>query len=889
MAKPLVDSWGSIPKVDMAIAKLFKRTLVPADNGFVKTNLLQATRQAILEAYIQDYICKRALEEVPAGERGLGIYSPVCFVPKASGDLRMIIDLRLDRQLAEVEREPVDFIDPRKKIPVSEHGTVPFRSPASPNPDSYEDAGAHISICGSSPLGSMAPPSLTIRGPFQMDWQPCRAKLPVLPVLANSVFPQMVVPSFRREVYDPANHDHIDYGCVRSRLGRSPRRHSSSWNLVSSGVVSLIQSPRESSKPVSPPSLRPSDPGQSGESPVRQYDCSTLHQQAERHKITSPPSRDRGDSGLGIVEPFPLICDPHSRLPQYDSELAELKKEQCCSETRLVHSKGQQGAISSKIYNKDLPFTTPVPVTCSMRGMDLKRESVQVLCPPGCTEQQLSVYGDVSYAGISSICGAAIHRGVIANNGGPVSLRRLPGRQNYLAVYANGVQSQPLSKWSTSFSVSKHKTRGMEVSGKPVSTKTSAACENSIKKTKTRRQKKTPEKSTGNKDCKAEIAFLLDGSNNIGQRRFNLQKNFVAKVALTLGIGTDGPHVGVVQASELPKTEFFLKNFTSSKDVVFAVKEISFRGGNSNIGKAVKHTAQSFFSNANGVRKGIPKVMVVFIDGWPSDNIEEAGIIAREYGINVFIVSVAPPSPEELGMVQDVAFIDKAVCKNNSFFSFHMQNWFGTAKYAKPLVQKLCTHEQLLCSKTCYNSVNIAFLIDGSSSVGDQNFRLMLEFMSNIVRAFEVSDVGAKVAAVQFTYDQRLEFGLNDYTNKDDVLRALYNIRYMSGGTATGDAISFTVRNVFEPTKDGHNKNFLVIITDGQSYDDVRGPAITAHRAGVTVYTVGVAWAPLEDLKDMASEPKNSHTFFTREFPGLEQIVPSIIRGICRDYLDSQK
>ncbi|CAJ0931830.1 unnamed protein product [Ranitomeya imitator] len=508
-------------------------------------------------------------------------------------------------------------------------------------------------------------------------------------------------------------------------------------------------------------------------------------------------------------------------------------------------------------------------------------------------------------------------------------------------------------------------------------------------------------------DCKAEIAFLLDGSSNIGQRRFNLQKNFIAKVAVMLGIGTEGPHMGVVQAradkvplrwshgrktrrgrhrkkmggpgprhpsdrtapGEQPKTEFYLKNFTSAKDVVFAVKEISFRGGNSNIGKAVKHTAQSFFTNANGVRKGIPKVMVVFIDGWPSDNIEEAGMIAREYGINVFIVSVAPPAPEELGMVQDVAFIDKAVCKNNSFFSFHMQNWFGTAKFAKPLAQKLCTHEQLFCSKTCYNSVNIAFLIDGSSSVGDQNFRLMLEFMSNIVRSFEVSDVGAKVAAIQFTYDQRLEFSLNDYPNKDDVLKAIYNIRYMSGGTATGDAINFAVRNVFQPTKDGHNKNFLVIITDGQSYDDVRGPAITAQRSDisgtgkigtgiirvrvpvrfcgtsvwhtcgtrvppvcplgttrtvpetalkfsavpgivlkphsylpcssvccredmnirVTVYSVGVAWAPLEDLKDMASEPKNSHTFFTREFPGLEQIYSSIIRGICRDYLDSQK
>ena len=79
----------------------------------------------------------------------------------------------------------------------------------------------------------------------------------------------------------------------------------------------------------------------------------------------------------------------------------------------------------------------------------------------------------------------------------------------------------------------------------------------------------------------------------------------------------------------------------------------------SNLGKALKHTAQKFFTADAGVRKGIPKVVVVFIDGWPSDDIEEAGIVAREFGVNVFIVSVAKPIPEELGMVQDVAFVDK--------------------------------------------------------------------------------------------------------------------------------------------------------------------------------------------------------------------------------------
>lgn len=73
----------------------------------------------------------------------------------------------------------------------------------------------------------------------------------------------------------------------------------------------------------------------------------------------------------------------------------------------------------------------------------------------------------------------------------------------------------------------------------------------------------------------------------------------------------------------------------------------------------MKYTAQRFFSLENGARKGIPKIIVVFLDGWPSDDLEEAGIVAREFGVNVFIVSVAKPTTEELGMVQDIGFVDK--------------------------------------------------------------------------------------------------------------------------------------------------------------------------------------------------------------------------------------
>ncbi|XP_066529510.1 cochlin [Hoplias malabaricus] len=520
---------------------------------------------------------------------------------------------------------------------------------------------------------------------------------------------------------------------------------------------------------------------------------------------------------------------------------------------------------------------------CGTRAVDLPDSAHLLLCPANCTLWKLSVFGSGVYASISSVCGAAVHRGIIGVSGGPLEIHKMPGRTNYLSSYSHGVQSQSISRWSSSFTVARTISSPMEVSSQ-TSSSAIPVPGTAVKKP----VKKAPKKPTmpENRECQVDIAVLLDSSYHIGQRRFNLQKNFIGRLAAMLKIGPDGPRVGVVQTSETPRIEFFLGNYSMPKDVIFALKEISYIGGNTNTGKAILHTVRNFFNPEYGVRRGHPRIIVAFIDGWPSDNLEDAAVMARESGINVFLVSVAKPIPEEMGLVRDQDFMRKAVCKDNGFFTMTMPSWFSTNKFVKPLAQKLCSIDQLLCSKTCYNSVNLGFLIDGSSSVGDANFRLVLSLLSSIARNFDISDIGSRVGAIQFTYDQRLEFGFNEHTRKDDALKAIQNIPYMSGGTATGDAITYAVENLFQPRTMGLGRKFLIIVTDGQSYDDVRGPAIAAQRAGITVFSVGVAWAPMEDLRAMASEPKDTHTFFTREFTGLEQFEQPIVRAMCRDFTE---
>uniref|UniRef100_A0A8D2ZHU0 Cochlin n=1 Tax=Scophthalmus maximus TaxID=52904 RepID=A0A8D2ZHU0_SCOMX len=536
--------------------------------------------------------------------------------------------------------------------------------------------------------------------------------------------------------------------------------------------------------------------------------------------------------------------------------------------------------------------SAPYPVTCVTRGADLMDAGVVVLCPPDCTQWRVSVFGTGVYASVSSVCGAAVHRGVLSPSGGPVKVHKLQGRYNYMSSYAHGIQSQPLTRWSNSFSLTSR------WSHKPVNVPLELTSDTST----TARPAAAPPGSYRDSlltsshccvcvcvcvyvDCQMDIAMVIDGSNNIGQRRFNLQKNFVAKLSAMLRVGPTGPHVGVIQASDSPRTEFLLTNYTQPKELLSAIKEVAHLGGNTNTGRAILHAAESFFLQENGGRRGHPRVMMVLIDGWPSDDLEQAATLARESGINVFLVSVAKPAPEELTMVRDEDFVKKAVCRDNGFFSYLIPSWFSTNKHVKPLAQRLCSHDGLLCSKTCFNSVNIGFLIDGSSSVGEGNFQLVLDFLVGIARSFDISDVGARVGAVQFTYDQRLEFGLSDHVDKEEVVEALKRIPYMSGGTATGGAISYTMQNLFRRT--GPGRNFLIVVTDGQSYDDVRIPALDAQKHGITIFSVGVAWAPMDDLRAMSSQPKDSHTFFTREFTGLDEFVPPLVRAICRDFTEN--
>uniref|UniRef100_A0A3B3ZED4 Cochlin n=1 Tax=Periophthalmus magnuspinnatus TaxID=409849 RepID=A0A3B3ZED4_9GOBI len=580
-------------------------------------------------------------------------------------------------------------------------------------------------------------------------------------------------------------------------------------------------------------------------------------------------------------------------------------------------------------------FVVVPAIECDVRAGKINLPEFIVKCPAHCKETKQQVYGTGVFASISSICNAAIHSGVITNTGGKVIVKKMAGQNIYKGSNSNGVRSLSLPKWRESFAVYVGKPKkGViypstldYVPSRPTYVKPSKTAEQlfstpppptTLEPTTTTTPEPTTTQTTteapttttapptttttkaraavhkvrdagelkkGMKHSKihVDLVFLMDGSWSIGKRRFKIQKDFLSEVAQTINVGVAGPMMGVIQYGDDPVTEISLKSYSSSRDVKSAVEKIAQKGGQSNVGKALSYINKLYFSDANGNRGGAPNVAVVLVDGWPTDKVEEASRLARESGINIFFVTIEGPDENEKHNLVEANFVDKAVCRTNGFFSLPVSSWFGLRKAVQPLVKRVCDTDRLVCSKTCLNANDIAFVIDGSSSVGTGNFRTVLQFVANVTREFEISDTDTRVGAVQYTYEQRLEFAFGQYNNKVELLNAIKRINYWSGGTSTGAAITYAAEQLFSKSKPNKRK-IMIVITDGRSYDDVRAPSLAVHRQGVIAYSIGIAWAAQDELEYIATDPDKEHSFFVDEFDNLYKYVPKIIQNICQEF-----
>ncbi|XP_059375547.1 collagen alpha-1(XIV) chain, partial [Carassius carassius] len=179
---------------------------------------------------------------------------------------------------------------------------------------------------------------------------------------------------------------------------------------------------------------------------------------------------------------------------------------------------------------------------------------------------------------------------------------------------------------------------------------------------------------------------------------------------------------------------------------------------------------------------------------------------------------------------------------------------------------------------------DLVFLVDGSWSIGDENFQKVIRFLYSTAGALDrIGLDGTQVAIAQYSDDARTEFKLSSYNNKENLLDAIQRISYKGGNTKTGRAMHHVKDSVFSVVGGARRgvPKVLVVLTDGRSQDDVLQVSQEIQTEGYIVFAIGFADADYSELVSIASKPSERHVFFVDDLDDFRKIEEKLITFVC--------
>lgn len=180
---------------------------------------------------------------------------------------------------------------------------------------------------------------------------------------------------------------------------------------------------------------------------------------------------------------------------------------------------------------------------------------------------------------------------------------------------------------------------------------------------------------------------------------------------------------------------------------------------------------------------------------------------------------------------------------------------------------------------------DIVFLVDSSTSIGPQNFQKVKDFLFSVVLGLDISSDRVQVGLVQYNDNIYSAFQLKQSSLKSVVLDQIRNLSYNTGGTNTGNALEFIRTSYLTETSGSRAKDgvpqIVILVTDGESNDEVQDAADQLKSDGVLVYVVGINVQDVQELQKIASEPFEKFLFTTESFSILQELSGSILQVLC--------
>ncbi|XP_015750459.1 PREDICTED: uncharacterized protein LOC107330348, partial [Acropora digitifera] len=197
------------------------------------------------------------------------------------------------------------------------------------------------------------------------------------------------------------------------------------------------------------------------------------------------------------------------------------------------------------------------------------------------------------------------------------------------------------------------------------------------------------------------------------------------------------------------------------------------------------------------------------------------------------------------------------------------------------------------CEKfVCDIVADVAFIVDSSGSIGRRNWAKMLEFIKEMVKAFNVGADKTHIAVVAYSTDAKVEFKFDALTGpsvtEEGYGRLIDRIRFQRGFTFIDKALLLADREVFTTAAGMRPElpQIAIVITDGEQttdrgqFTELSEASLSLKNKNIQVYSLGIGSGVNEtQLEDIASSVEN--VFSATSFTELTPVATAIVARSC--------
>uniref|UniRef100_S4RVC7 VWFA domain-containing protein n=1 Tax=Petromyzon marinus TaxID=7757 RepID=S4RVC7_PETMA len=411
---------------------------------------------------------------------------------------------------------------------------------------------------------------------------------------------------------------------------------------------------------------------------------------------------------------------------------------------------------------------------------------------------------------------------------------------------------------------------------------------------------------------KADVLYIIDGSSNMDELNFERARRFLFTMVAGFPVSADDVRVALVQLGGEPAVEFRLDTHATKSDALDAVRALQLRGGAPRLGAAIDLLRNTLLlANAGGRSPTIPQVVVILLAGKPDDDVRRAVTALRNTKAMVYAIGMHNAVDDDLRVIASdpkqhhtfrldgplsfpsmVRRLSEVVCAETCPFSSGAGRCSQVNEHSRHLASIRARHCPLKSTKqSAYcrmQRADIVFLVDTSYSVGPTELEMAKAFMYSLVKRFDVGRDYVHFGLAQYNVISDMEFSLTQHLDKDALLNAITAFSRKDNGDTTniGLALSTAADNFFRRQVgsriDQGVRQYMLVITDGESFDDITLGAKKLHALNVSVMAIGVQAETTLQRTGLSQIAKPSDFIrLVSDFHELPKIEEEITKDIC--------